>query len=174
MAIFMGVRHMLVPDTALCTAGSGANLEKMPTQQFTCLINYLLHRPTEKGKLYKRCWTEPEQGKLRKKQATPLTSLGQEKRRANFTEKKQIKIKTNFTQNKLLLSLVFIKQLPVKITCRWPLEAHSGQCENGADDGHILDVVDTFAQHWTEWPGEREPLGKLRCQKTTLNKWMNE
>jgi len=88
MAIFMGVRHMLVPDTALCTAGSGANLEKMPTQQFTCLINYLLHRPTEKGKLYRRYRTEPEQGNLRKKEATPLTSLGQEKRRANFTEKK--------------------------------------------------------------------------------------
>jgi len=44
---------------------------------------------------------------------------------------------------------------------RLPFETDAGQCEDGADNRHVLHVVNELAHSFAERPAECKPLGEL-------------
>ena len=49
-----------------------------------------------------------------------------------------------------------------------PFDAHSSECEDRADDGDVLHVVHGLAETGAKRPAEREPLGRLKNENSTL------
>ena len=58
------------------------------------------------------------------------------------------------------MAIAYIQKIHDNV--RLPFETDAGECEDGADDRHVLHVVDELAHSFAERPAECKPLGELQ------------